>query len=125
MRSSDETSVAAAFFVFVFWTIAATMLCVASVAAAIVFFLWISGIAAGEAAAADIRCPDKNPCRILTLTPDEETALTGDKQILMTAEQGRFIDLTQAVRYFRDKIRAAPMGDSPQPPDSDAPVEKK
>lgn len=70
------------------------------------FLLW----SANFIGAAETKCSDpRQPCRILTLTPEEETALTGPNMILQSAEQGRFLDLSSAVKYFRDKIRAAPL----------------
>jgi len=54
--------------------------------------------------------PGAASCKVITLTPDEQTALLGQNGILQTAEQGRFIDLSTATRYFRAKIEAAPAG---------------
>ena len=56
-------------------------------------------------------CPaGAKSCKVLTITPEEEEALTGSGRILDTALQGRFIDLNGAVKYFRDKITNAPAG---------------
>lgn len=58
-------------------------------------------------------CPTPAPCKVLTLTPEEEQALLGPKMILDTAETGRPLDLLGVVRYFRDKIASAPKGAPP------------
>ena len=56
-------------------------------------------------------CPDKAPsCKIITLTPEEERALVGPNLIFDTAQQGRPLDLMQAIAYFRQKILTAPAG---------------
>lgn len=71
-------------------------------------------------------CPSPQPCKILTLSQEEEQALVAsitiadnpNRQvpgIFATAEQARPLDLGGAVRYFRDKIANAPRG-IPQPP---------
>lgn len=72
-------------------------------------------IAASSPLHADPRtdCQTKDPCRVITLTPDEEKALTGQNMIFDTAVAGRQIDMSGFVIYFRNKISTAPMGDVP------------
>lgn len=71
-----------------------------------------------------LTCPTPQPCKVIILTSEEESALAGTVTlqdnppraipgILATAEQGRPLDLTGIVRYFRDKIANAPRGISP------------
>lgn len=55
-------------------------------------------------------CPPNNSCKVITLTVPEEQAITGERGILDTAQQGRPLDLTGAVQYFRKKIEQAPAG---------------
>jgi hypothetical protein len=62
-----------------------------------------------------VKCPAPPPgspatCKVLTLTPLEEQALMGERGILDTAEQGRPLDLTAVVKYFRKKIQEAASG---------------
>lgn len=57
-------------------------------------------------------CPQGAPsCKVITITPDEEQALTAPNGILATAERARFLDLSQAVVYFRQKLQSAPAGE--------------
>ena len=70
---------------------------------------------AANAAYLDIPCPAPQPnepagCKVITLTPFEQNALTGTNMILDTAKQGRPLDLTNATDYFRKKVEAAPAG---------------
>lgn len=78
-------------------------------------------------AAKATECPQGMPsCKVLILSPDEERALTGPNMILQTAEQGRYLDLGQVVKYFRDKLAAAPAGEvkPPEKPQMPKPLEK-
>lgn len=59
-------------------------------------------------------CQTASPCKIVILSAEEEQALLGPNMILDTAQQGRPLDLSGAVTYFRDKLRQAPRG-TPQP----------
>jgi hypothetical protein len=65
------------------------------------------------AAAADPRtdCPSPQPCKVITLTAEEEQALFGPKMVFDTAVAGRQIDLFGVASYFRSKVAAAPAGD--------------
>lgn len=54
--------------------------------------------------------PPTTSCKVITLSPLEEQALSGQNQILDTAQQGRPLDLTGPVTYFREKLRSAPSG---------------
>lgn len=63
-------------------------------------------------------CPDAKPCKVITLTPDEEKALFGEKMVFETAVQARAIDLTGVAVYFRNKVSSAPAGDTPKPESS-------
>lgn len=91
----------------------ASMLLVAIVVA--VFLLVI--VALPRRAAADPRtdCPSPAPCKVITLSPEEEQALTGQKMVFDTAVAGRQIDLFGVVAYFREKIGRAPAGDAAKP----------
>ncbi len=66
-----------------------------------------------------VPCPTANPCKVITLTQEEEQALTGAKGILASAVDARLVDLLGVATYFRDKIRDAPNG-TPRPPDKPA-----
>lgn len=95
--------------------LAAAILIYASLASSLLLlflfvFLWFIGFITPAQSAEIPTCPPPSKtCKLLTLTPDEERALIDPNQILHTAEQGRFLDLTNTVRYFRDKIRQAPV----------------
>lgn len=60
-------------------------------------------------------CPTPDPCKVLTLTPQEEGFLTQPGGILDTAQKGRLVDLVGPVQYFRDRIRDAPAGEPKKP----------
>ncbi len=65
-------------------------------------------------------CPNPGqPCKVLTITPDEERLLVGTPTsigILPTAAQARQLDLGNYVAYFLQKISSAPAGDvKPKP----------
>lgn len=71
-------------------------------------------------------CPKGVPsCRILILTPQEELALTQPNGILDTAQQARFLDLANTVKYFMDKIAKSPQGKGEMPAQGGTPEEKK
>lgn len=73
-------------------------------------------------------CPDANPCKILTITTQEEKILLDDRGILATAAQARSLDLGALVTYFQQKIAKAPAGDvkeTPKPAPSPTPTEPK
>ena len=81
-----------------------------------------------------VECPPGMArCKVLTISPEEEQALTAPNGILATAEQGRFIDLNGAVKYFREKIASAPLGEihksvplpTPKPDANGNPTENK
>lgn len=71
------------------------------------------------AAYADPRtdCPTPAPCKVLTLTADEEKVLLGQNMIFDTAVAGRQLDLFGAAAYMRQKIATAPAGDMPKAPE--------
>jgi hypothetical protein len=78
-----------------FWLLAGLALCVTSL----------------RADESPVNCPPgAKSCKIIVLTPEEETALIGDKMVFQTASQGRYIDLDPVVRYFLTKIAQAPSG---------------
>jgi hypothetical protein len=58
-------------------------------------------------------CPN-GPCKVITLTQQEEQALTGPNMVLDAAEFARRMDLGQVVAYFRKKIAEAPPGEAPK-----------
>lgn len=88
---------------------------------AIVFSLLFFAFMAHSARALEITCPQSPPpapatsCKVLTLNPDEERALTATNGILDTARQGRPLDLTSAVTYFLDKLSKAVVVEPPAP----------
>jgi hypothetical protein len=61
-------------------------------------------------------CPDNQPCKVLTLTPQEEKLLIGQNGILDTAAQGRALELGQFSVYLKTRIATAPAGEVLQPP---------
>lgn len=72
----------------------------------IYLFLWTIGVV--EAA----ECPTPGePCKVITLSPQEEQFLTTKNGILDTAQAARYLDLGNVVAYFRDKIAKAPAGE--------------
>lgn len=83
-------------------------------------FAIVIAVTAGIVRAQD--CPAPTPqspattCKVITITPLEEQALTGERGILDTAAQGRPLDLMGAVNYFREKIRNAPAGKPAEKP---------
>jgi hypothetical protein len=78
---------------------------------AVAFFL----VFGGSAWAADCP-PNTGSCKVITLNPDEEKALTGQNMVLDSAEWARRLDLSGIATYFRDKIKSAPAGTvAPEP----------
>lgn len=72
----------------------------------------------GCAPARSAECPVGIPkCKVLILTPEEETALTQPNGILDTAEKGAYVQLGGVIRYFREKIEKAPPGELAKTPD--------
>jgi len=79
----------------------------------LVAFLLLFGIPAWA-----VECPAPGPCKVLTLTPDEENILVGQQGIFDIAERGAAVVLGPPVKYFREKIQKAPQGDQPKPPEA-------
>lgn len=50
-------------------------------------------------------------CKVIYLSPAEETVLMHPGGILATAAQARKLDFAGAAQYFAAKIRAAPQGE--------------
>jgi hypothetical protein len=97
------------------------------IAATTLSFLWIMfciTMARAEDAppAPKFPCPTTEPCKILTLTPQEEKLLIGQNGILDTAAQGRQIDLGGFAVYFKSKIATATAGETKPPEKHDAPA---
>lgn len=59
-------------------------------------------------------CPSPAPCKVITISPEEEQALTGPKMLFDTAVQGRQLDMMGIASYFRQKLSVAPAGDVPK-----------
>lgn len=59
-------------------------------------------------------CPSPAPCKVITLSAEEEQALTGPKMLFDTAVQGRQLDMMGIASYFRQKLSIAPAGDAPK-----------
>lgn len=81
---------------------------------------WIVAAAGGAmlfwAARADAaECPTPQPCKWISLSPQEEAILIQPNGILDTASQGRKIELEAATMYFRQRIKEAPQGGIKQP----------
>lgn len=95
----------------------------------VTFFLAAFSVVTLYAAFADDRtnCPNPSPCKILTLTAEEQKVLMDDKGILATAAAARNLDLGSLVTYFQQKIANAPAGDArPEAPkDQGKPAEPK
>lgn len=79
-----------------------------------------------------VPCPTPGQtCKIIVLTPEEESILTGKNGVLDTAAQSRALDLGPFVVYVRQKIAQAPEGTVTKLPDqapkekSEQPVDKK
>lgn len=67
-------------------------------------------------------CPDPGPCKVVTLSAQEEKILIDERGILATAAQARSLDLGSLATYFQQKIARAPAGDvvkaeAPKPAD--------
>ena len=60
-------------------------------------------------------CPTAEPCKILTLTQQEERLLTGQNGILDTAAQGRALELGGIAVYLKTRIASAPAGEPQKP----------
>lgn len=57
-------------------------------------------------------CPTPGePCKVITLTAQEEKALIGQNGIFDTAAQGRSLELGGIAVYFKQKILTAPAGE--------------
>lgn len=65
-------------------------------------------------------CPSAAPCKVITLTAEEEQALFGPRMVFETAVQGRQIDIMPVANYFREKIIKAPAGDAQKPAEKPA-----
>lgn len=61
--------------------------------------------------AAEVECPaGAKSCKVVVLTQDEINALVQPGGIFDTAQRARYLDLAEAVRYFREKIERSPNG---------------
>lgn len=69
-------------------------------------------------------CPTAEPCKILTLTSQEERLLTAQNGILDTAAQGRALELGQFSVYLKTRIASAPAGEPVKPAGVPTPPEK-
>jgi hypothetical protein len=70
-----------------------------------------------------VPCPTAEPCKILTLSAQEERLLTTQNGILDTAAQGRALELGQFSVYLKTRIATAPAGEVKPPEKHDAPVD--
>jgi hypothetical protein len=64
-----------------------------------------------EEAQDKIKCPDKNPCRVLFISEAEFAMLMGEKGVLATAAQARNLDLGAFATYMQTKLITAPQGE--------------
>jgi hypothetical protein len=73
--------------------------------------IWIVGLLLATPAQA-IECPvPGQPCKWISLNPQEEAILLQERGILATAAEGRKVDLGEVSLYFRKRIEAAPQGE--------------
>lgn len=87
----------------------------------VLFLQWILARPAGAAEAATTQCPNPGePCKIVTISPQEEQLLIKQGGILDTAQAGRYIDLGNIVAYFRMKLANAPAGEVKPKPEQPA-----
>ena len=92
--------------------------------AALCFLFWC--VVFARADEPRFQCPNVGePCKVLTLNPQEERALTGPNGVLDTAAQGRAIELGQFAVYLKQRLATAPQGEVKQPPAPPAPEPKK
>ena len=78
---------------------------------AIAFFLTFAFIMFlnGVSRAAEVGCPPGvTSCKIISVTNDEERALTGPGAIFDLAEFANRMNLTGPVQYWKNKLAAAP-----------------
>ena len=89
------------------------------IAATALSFLWImfciTMAHAQDAPVPKFPCPTAEPCKILTLSAQEERLLTTQNGILDTAAQGRAIELGQFSVYLKTRIATAPAGEPQKP----------
>jgi hypothetical protein len=77
-----------------------------------------SGTIAHATEPLNIPCPTPGQtCKIIVLTSEEESILTGKNGVLDTAAQSRALDLGPFVVYVRQKIAQAPEGTVTKLPD--------
>jgi len=78
---------------------------------------WLTCFALVHAAFAET-CPTPGePCKVITISPQEEKLLMGQNGVLDTAAQARALDLGQFAVYFKTRIAASPQGEvKPVPP---------
>jgi hypothetical protein len=65
-------------------------------------------------------CPDASPCKVVTISAQEEKVLLDERGILATAAQARQLDLGGLATYFQQKIAKAPAGDPKEVPKPEA-----
>lgn len=92
------------------------------VTALIILTLLLIVVLVPRPARADPRtdCPSTAPCKVITLTAEEEQALFGPRMVFETAVQGRQLDIMPVANYFREKIIKAPAGDAQKPAEKPA-----
>jgi hypothetical protein len=72
-----------------------------------------------------IKCPDKNPCRVLFISEAEFAMLMGEKGVLATAAQARNLDLGAFATYMQTKLITAPQGEPKVDTPASTPEPKK
>lgn len=78
---------------------------------AVALVVWLGSIALAVRSLAT-ECPaGAQSCKVLVLTPQEESILIQERGILATAAEGRKIELEAATMYFRNRIQNAPAGE--------------
>lgn len=66
-----------------------------------------------------VECPTNMPsCKVLFLSPQEESILVQPNGLLDTAALARRVDYDGVVSYFKQKIKDAPQGEPAKPQES-------
>ena len=74
--------------------------------------LVFAGVLLAVVIAKSAECPPGvQRCKVITLTPEEEQVLMQPGGIFEIAERGATVQLSAPVKYFREKIIAAPAGE--------------
>lgn len=83
-----------------------------------------------NSAAYAVECPAPPPgvapgCKVITVNPGEEMSLVGPNNILDSAIWARRMELESVANYWREKLKTAPAGEIPKPPEAGKPSATK